>query len=282
MSGLVVATLLALGAAGLHATWNALLKTAPSADRDLASWGLFLVGAVVFAPVAVVLGGPGMAAVPWLALSGLLHLGYILLLVSAYQHGDFSLAYPLARGGGAVVGAVGGAVLLEDVLPRGAWIAVVVVVGGLIALVGRGVGVRPVRDALATGVMIGSYTLADTQGARASAGALVYGFSIIGVSSAVMSVWFLARGRGPALRAAWPTQWPRWLVGGACSAVAYAMVMVAVTQAPVGYVAVLRESSVVLGALIGWRLLKEPLGGRRLVASLVILAGMIGLIGATL
>jgi drug/metabolite transporter (DMT)-like permease len=96
-----------------------------------------------------------------------------------------------------------------------------------------------------------------------------------------VSLVFLARGRHRALVAAWPHHWPRWVVAGACLAAAYTMVVVAVRYAPVGYVAVLRESSVVLGALLGWRFLHESLGGRRLVSSLVILAGMLGLIAAT-
>ena len=87
---------------------------------------------------------------------------------------------------------------------------------------------------------------------------------------------------GPAFAAAWPVNRARWAAAGACTAAAYAMVLVAVRHAPVGYVAILRESSVVLGALLGWLWLKEELGGRRLVSSLVILAGMLGLIAATL
>jgi drug/metabolite transporter (DMT)-like permease len=97
-----------------------------------------------------------------------------------------------------------------------------------------------------------------------------------------VSLVFLVRGRHRALVAAWPHHWPRWVVAGACLATAYTLVVVAVRHAPVGYVAMLRESSVVLGAFLGWRFLHESLGGRRLVSSLVILAGMLGLIAVTI
>ena len=123
----MLATVLALGAAGLHAIWNLLLKTAPRSDRDLTSWGLFLVGGVLVLPVVVGLGGPGVAAAPWLAASALIHVGYRGWLVAAYRHGDFSLAYPLARGTGALVAAVGGALVLDDRLPAPAWLAIAVV-----------------------------------------------------------------------------------------------------------------------------------------------------------
>ena len=120
---MILATGLALLAATLHATWNLLLKTAPDAERDLTSWGLYLVGGVLVIPIAVGLGGPGLVSVPWLALSGLVHVAYIVGLVSAYEHGDFSLAYPLARGGGALAAAIGDALLLGDALPWPAWVA---------------------------------------------------------------------------------------------------------------------------------------------------------------
>jgi drug/metabolite transporter (DMT)-like permease len=272
------ATGLALGAALLHATWNLLLKTAPGNDRDLSSWGIFLVGGVLVLPVAIVLGGPGIEAVPWLLLSAVIHVGYVNGLVAAYRHGDFSLAYPLARGSGALVAAIGGGLLLGDRLPAPAWAAIVVVAAGLVGLVGRNVEGTTVRDALLTGCAIGAYTLADARGARISPNPVAYGLITTSTAAAAISVAYLARGRGPALVAAFPKHWRRWTLGGACTATAYAMVMVATRHAEVGYVAMLRESSVVLGALIGWRVLREPLGGRRLVASGVVLVGLVGLV----
>jgi multidrug transporter EmrE-like cation transporter len=274
----MLATGLALGAAFLHATWNLLLKSAPDADRDLSSWGIFLTGGLLVLPIAVALGGPGAASVPWLALSALIHIGYVTGLVAAYRHGDFSLAYPLARGSGAVVAAIGGSLLLGDRLPAPAWIAIVVVAAGLVSLVGREVTGTTVRDALLTGLAIGAYTLADARGARVSPNPVAYGLITTSAAATAISAAFLVRGRGPALVRAFPHQWRRWTLGGMCTAVSYAMVMVATRHAEVGYVAMLRESSVVLGALIGWRVLKEPMGGRRLAASAVVLAGLIGLV----
>jgi drug/metabolite transporter (DMT)-like permease len=88
----------------------------------------------------------------------------------------------------------------------------------------------------------------------------------------------LARGRGPDLRATLPTMWRRYLLAGVLVTVAYTLVLAALMLAPVGYVAMLRESSVVLGALAGWLVLKERLGRHRLVSSLGVAGGMILLI----
>jgi drug/metabolite transporter (DMT)-like permease len=72
--------------------------------------------------------------------------------------------------------------------------------------------------------------------------------------------------------------WRQYVVSGLFLTTAYALVLVAVRFAPVGYVATLRESSVVLGALFGWLVLGESLGGRRLVSALVVTAGLVGLV----
>lgn len=274
--------MLALTSAGLHATWNLVLKRSPRGDRDLTSWGLFLAGALLVTPVMIALGGPGVDALPWLALSGLIHVAYIYGLVAAYRHGDFSLAYPLARGGGALVAAVGASVLLGDVLTAPAWVAVVVVAGGLLSLVGRGVSTSTLRDAALTALAIGSYTIVDAHGSREATSSLAYGLSTTTAAAVGISVGYLAVGRGPALVAAFPSAWRTWLGAGSCTALAYALVVVALQHAPVGYVAMLRESSVVLGAGIGWLVLKEPLGGRRLVSSVVILVGLLALVATTI
>lgn len=279
---MVFATVLALAAACLHATWNLILKRAPHEDRDLTSWGLFLFGALLVTPPMIAMGGPGLEVLPWLVLSGLVHMAYITGLVGAYRHGDFSLAYPLARGGGALFAAVGGSILLGDALSAPAWIAVAVVAGGLISLVGPGIHRPTLRDALLTAVAIGSYTIIDAHASRIATSGLAYGLATTTAAAIGVSVNFVVRGRGPALVTAFPEAWRSWAVAGGCSAVAYALVVVALRYAPVGYVAMLRESSVVLGAAAGWLLLKEPLGGKRLVSSVVILIGLLALVATTI
>ncbi|MCB1039154.1 MAG: EamA family transporter [Acidimicrobiales bacterium] len=279
---MVFATAITLVAATLHATWNLVLKTAPETDRDLVSWGLFLVAAAFALPVVVVTGGPGMVALPWLAITAVVHAAYAWFLVAAYRHGDFSLAYPLARGGGALVSAVGGWLLLGDHLSWRSWAAIAVVAGGLVSLIGPHVPAVAVRDALLTGLTIGTYTLIDSHGARISADGVSYGVASLVAAAVGTSILFAAGGRTAALVAAVPLLWRRWLLAGACAVVAYTLVLVAVRHAPVGYVSVLREFSVVLGALVGWLVLKEALGRRRLVSALVIMSGMVGLIVTTI
>jgi drug/metabolite transporter (DMT)-like permease len=72
--------------------------------------------------------------------------------------------------------------------------------------------------------------------------------------------------------------WRRHLVGGAAALAAYTMVLIAVRHAPVGYVTMLRESSVVLGPLLGWLLLGEPLGRKRILPAVIVLTGLVLLV----
>src|SRR5262245_51729110 len=122
---MALATVLALAAAGLHAGWNLVAKR--TADRITALSAQFIISGVIGA-VALLLTRDLPAAAWWpAALTGLIHIPYLLLLASAYEHGDFSVAYPVARGSGAVFAAIGGVVLLDDDLGVAGVAAVIVV-----------------------------------------------------------------------------------------------------------------------------------------------------------
>ncbi len=272
---MTAATLLALGSAAFHATWNLLIKT--SDRRLLAAWGQFLVGGLLFVPVLLVIGVPEAKALPFLLASSAIHVAYVLALVRAYEYGDFSFAYPIARGGGALLAAVGGVLFLGDVLSGLAWLAIAVVVGGLASLVNPHVTRTAMLWAGLTAVTIGIYTTLDAAGARRSNG-FSYGITLVLGAGVALSALLVATGRvgdiGPAVR----TEWRRYLVGGVCATLAYSMVLAGVRLAPVGYVAALRESSVVLGAGAGWLFLHERLGRARLASASVVATGLVLLI----
>jgi drug/metabolite transporter (DMT)-like permease len=272
---MVAATFLALGSAVLHATWNLLVKT--SSDRLIAAWGLYLTGGILFLPVFLVIDRPGADALPFLAASSVVHVVYVVALTRAYQHGDFSFAYPLARGGGALLAAIGGVLFLTDSLSGLAWLAIAIVVGGLASLVRPGVSRVALLWAGLTAATIGTYTTLDAAGARRSSG-LGYGIAIVLGAGVLLSAAIVASGRAGRLAPAIQREWPRFLVGGVCSTLAYSMVLAGARLAPVGYVAALRESSVILGAGAGWLFLHERLGRARLASALVVTAGLVLLI----
>jgi uncharacterized membrane protein len=270
------ATVLALTAAVLHAGWNLALKI--RADR-LAFLGVqFLVGGAIGLVALTILGDLGQVAWRWALLSALIHIPYFVLLTLSYRYGDFSLVYPLARGGGALVAALGGALLLSDHLPAAAWVAIAIVGGGLasIALPARG---PAVRAALGLAAVIGAYTLVDAHGARISHAAS-YGFASLAADALTATlVLTVARRWRTAAQVARSTPW-LCLGAGAAAVAAYALVLAAVRHAPVGYVTALRESSVVIAAFAGWRILHEPPGKQRVASSCVVLFGLVLLVAA--
>ncbi len=276
------AALLALASAALHASWNLIVKT--SADRELAAWGQFLFGSLLFLPFLVYVGLPPGPAWGFLIASGLIHLAYVEGLVRAYHHGDFSFAYPLARGGGALSGALIGAIVLGDTMRPWAWVALGVVAVGLLSLVRPGATRASIGWAAFTAVVIGTYSAIDAAGVRHSGDGIGerfgYGISLTLCAAVALSVVGCARGRGGEFVLMIRTKWPTVALSGLCLTGAYSLVLVAVSipDVPLGYVATLRESSVVFGALIGWVFLKERLGRARLASSTVVLAGMVWLI----
>lgn len=272
---MLTATFLALGSAALHAGWNLLIKT--SGERFLTAWGQMLFGGLLCSPLLLVVGVPTGRALAILAVSVVVHVVYVTALVRAYDHGDFSFAYPIARGSGALLAAVGGVLLLGDVVSVSAWLAIAVVAIGLISLVNREVAPLAIGWALLTAVTIGTYTTLDAAGARESNG-FGYVITLLVALGVTLTAIGAVDGRLPAFVSHVRRDWHRLALGGVAGVLAYSMVMVAVRLAPVGYVAALRESSVVLGALGGWLVLNEGLGRSRVVSALVVAAGLVALV----
>jgi len=274
----LLATLLSLGAAVLHAGWNFVAKRA-TGDRYIVLWAQFFAGGAISLPLMIgyqlVWGMPWQGYV-WAAASGAVHLPYVWLLARAYTHGDFSVSYPIARGGGAALAAITGVVFLSDHLAPLEVAGIGVVVVGLTLLAAGATGVN-LATALLVAVTIGTYTTLDAKGSRVT-DSVAYIFAS-SVGTALSNTTFgLASGRRADMAAMLRTNGRRALITGLATMVTYGMVLVAVRYASVGYVAALRESSVVLAALAGWRFLGEADHRRRLTAAGVVFAGLLLLV----
>jgi drug/metabolite transporter (DMT)-like permease len=272
----VVATVLALVAAVLHAGWNLVAKR--SADPFIALWGQFLLAAVIGAVVLAAAGGIPAAGWAYATVTGAIHVPYLAGLAHAYDRGDFSLAYPIARGGGALLAGIGGIVLLGDELDAVSVAAIVTVVAGMM-LLAAGAAPEQVSAALFVAVTIGAYTINDSHASRELGGNL-YPFAVFAACGLFVSLYGTAIGRAGELRAAMRIGWRGFLLTGAAAVVTYWLVMLAVQRAPVGYVAALRESSVVLAAFVGTRYLSEAGARRRTVAATIVVAGLVLLVAS--
>ncbi len=265
-----------LAAALLHAVWNALVHGVRDRMAGVAQMNLVFVafGALfaLFVPL------PGPAALPYLLGSAALQTGYQLLLVRAYGLGDFGQLYPIARGTSPAVVALLAATVLGHRMPAGQLAAVAVISLGLAGL--ALVGGIPGRDqlpaigaALGNGVLIAGYTVVDAGGVRAAnsaAGYIAWMFVLQGL--AVLAAVAAVRRRTllPALRGGGAVG----VAGGLMSLTAYGLVVWAQTVGDLPTIAALRETSIVIAALIGTLVLRERLGALRLAASATVLTGI--------
>ena len=267
---MLAATLLALAAAVLHAGWNLWVKQ--SHDRWIALWGQMTCAGIMCSVLLVVLGGAHNIAWWPLAASSTIHLFYVVLLARAYNLGDFSVTYPIARGTGALVAAIGGILFLSDHLSVLMFIGIGIAVLGILLLAGPADNSHVVA-ALLVSVTIGAYSVVDSYGSRQMGGNLYPLLLFIGTGIS-LSTYGLATGRRHDMVTALASTWKRFSVAGIASVATYWMVLIAVQKAPVGYVTALRESSVVIVALVGTRYLGERDMKRRVFAACIVVAGL--------
>jgi drug/metabolite transporter (DMT)-like permease len=271
----VTVFLAVLFAAFLHASWNAWVK---SVEDRFTSILRLSVGQSVVAALLVPFFGTPWAAWPWMLGSAILHTGYKIFLINAYERGDFSQIYPLARGTAPLIVALAGALFLAEVPPPLRLGAVAAIGVGILLMAGGGREGRLPRTALllalGTAAWTASYTMVDGLGARVSGNASGFILSSIALDGIMMGGYGLvARGR-TSLSAILPG-WRQGLLAGGVSMSAYWISVWAFTKAPLALVAALRETSVLFAMLIAAFLLKERVAPQRWAAAALILGGIV-------
>ncbi|MGJ8586652.1 MAG: EamA family transporter [Yoonia sp.] len=264
-----------IGAAVLHAAWNALVK----GGRDkLVSLCAVMLGHIPFALVAILVAPPlGAEALPYLAAGIVLHLGYQLFLLFSYSTGDLTQVYPIARGSAPLIVAFVSITVLGVTLSGLELFAVLIIGIGIVslALVRRADGLRNGRAALfalITGCFIAGYSLVDGLGARAGGTSLGY-FGWLALGNAIALGAIVAVRAPQTYGTLWHSNQRLFWFGGGASFIAYAIVTWAFTQAPIALVTALRETSIVFALLIGVVFLKERLDLAKVLSTMAVLIG---------
>lgn len=276
MSPFIVAII--LSAALLHAVWNTIIKTA--ADRTT-TLGLVALGQVLPAAVMVVLVPlPSAESFFYIGLSTIVHFGYFYLLGRAYQHGDLSVVYPIARGSVPALVALWAWLLLDETLPPLVCAGIGLIVFGIVLsnwkALRSGIGSAALILSLGTGFCISVYSLVDGVGVRLSGNTISYW--AWGAFLHIFIAAFAGFCRRHTLKTLPLRVWSVGIAGGMVSMTAYGLILYAKNFAPLGAVSALRETSVIFATLIGYFLLKEGNWKRRLGAAVIMACG-IGLIG---
>lgn len=214
----------------------------------------------------------------WLLASGLFHSAYKLFLAFAYDQGDLSRVYPIARGAAPMIVTVISAAFLADIV-TGLEYAGIFVLGLGIALMARGAFLngesrRLVPLALGSAAMTAGYSLVDGLGARVSGDAVMYVAWLFILDATFFTPIALSL-RGPSVLTGGPRVWLRGSFAAAASYGAYAIAVWAMTQAPIALVTALRETSILFAVLIGWLVLGDRMDRIKALAALTIVTGVI-------
>jgi drug/metabolite transporter (DMT)-like permease len=272
------ALLLALCAAFVHAGWNLLISRAR--DSEAATAVALATGAIVFLPIAAATWQVGAKALPYAAGSATLELIYLGLLARAYQEGELSLVYPVARGSSPLLILLFSLVVLSASLNAASIAGICLVATGVVLV--RGTGGRAPREfgmALLIGAAIAGYTLLDKQGLK-HAHPLPYLELVVAVP-ALVYVPLLTRHRGvPAIKA----ELNGWsMSAGVGMFGAFALALSAIRLAPsdsLAAVQAVRETSVVIAVVLARLLLSERVTRTRLVGAAVVVAGVAAIAAA--
>lgn len=264
--------LLILFAALLHASWNALLRG--GADRLWSMTIMCLAVALASAVIAAFLEAPAPASWFYAVLSAVLHVGYNLFLVRSYKVGDLGQTYPISRGSSPILITLAASVFAGETVTANAMLGIALVSSGIISLAlrKRRFAVPSLPYALGTGVFIAAYSVTDGIGARLSGAPLAYTVWMCALWGVLMPLVYIGlRGARDlfSLRPGFSTAF----TGGLVSLLAYAIIIYAMSYAPMGAVSALRETSVVFAALIGYFFLGEALTLRKFLACAVIATG---------
>lgn len=281
----LAALALVLTAAGLHALWNLAAKRARS--------GLPFVFAtsLVIAPLYVVVVAIYVAwrepVFPWasawvVAISAVIKVSYALFLQRAYSHGDFSVVYPLARGTGPLLAVIAAMLFLGERPTPLALAGAAIIVASIYLLTGGHRLLHADHAHLKAGVLYGAatggfialYTIWDAHGvARREIPPILFDAGTAWIVIALLAPFGWRR--RAEVKTLWQTKRREIFAVALLSPLAYVLVLTAMTFTAVSYVAPAREVSMLFGAFLGTKLLREPHTGRRLLAAAGMAVGVV-------
>ncbi len=278
-----LALALALMAAFLHAVFGALQKGRH--DPWLSRGAIDASYCLMAAPFALfVVPWPEPHMWPIFGFVWLIHIAYKTLQAMAYTKGSYTVVYPVVRGTGPLFTVIGAYLLFSETFSATQWLGVAVLLAGIFGLAAYNLRyLETDRDtlaialllAIATGLFVALYTTYDAYGIRATADPFTFLAWFFMIDGAAMPIYAFLRWRAMVNR---PTLGPlmlRGVIGGVIAPLSFGAIMLATRLDKVGEAAVLRETSTVFAALIGWLVLKETVGPRRIALMALIALGAV-------
>ncbi len=275
----ILALVLLFLSASMHALWNLLLK---SADEKYIAMGWQVILSGIFSLVFIFFTGlPPKEMWLFAVISMILEAIYFILLCIAYSDHDFSLVYPIARGAAPALLVLWSAIFLREQLTAAGYLGLAMITGGIIVTGATTLlqnksekpHMRGILTALSVALIISIYTFIDGTAVK-NGPALPYGLSMFVMVPFVTTPYLTRRYGWGHFADMWNKKRGYLLLGGVLGLVAYMLALFAYTFAPLSYSGAIREVSAVIGAFLGWRFLKEEMGGIRVVGSAIVFAGV--------
>ena len=281
--GARLATLLALTAAVAHALFGALQKGRfdPWLSRAVIDAGFFVITLPV---VLFFVPAPGLRDLLILLGATLIHLVYKITMARAYEKAAYTVVYPVVRGTGPLVTVAAASIFFHEHFTGVQWIGVAFLSGGILLLALRNLSEEKIAKqalrigliwALACGFMVAVYTTYDAWGIRVAENAFTFLAWFFFLSSFDFPILALLRHCKTPIKAPFKALAWRGLSGAFLGWISFGGVMLATRLDKVGEAAVLRETSTVFAALIGWFILGEKVGPRRLFLMSLIAIGAV-------
>jgi drug/metabolite transporter (DMT)-like permease len=282
-AGHQAALVLALLAAFLHAVFGALQKGRH--DPWLSRGAIDLSYTLLAAPFALfVVPWPEPHMWPIFAIVWVIHTVYKTLQAMAYTRGAYTVVYPVVRGTGPFFTVIGAYLLFDETFTLTQWLGVAVLLAGIFGLavynylklqVDRATLGTALMLAVMTGCLVAAYTTYDAYGIRATADPFTFLAWFFLIDGLFMPVVAGMRWRSMTEKPALGPLAVRGVSGAIVAFLSFGSVMLATRLDKVGEAAVLRETSTVFAALIGWVVLKETVGPRRLALMALIAVGAV-------
>jgi uncharacterized membrane protein len=224
-----------------------------------------------------------MEILPYLLVSGLAEVVYFIGLGKAYEDGDLSVVYPVARSSPVFVTIVA-ALFLGEVISLTGVLGILIIFLGVYVLHLKGLTVADFsaplkylkssssRYAVIAALGTTVYSITDKLGVTA-VNPLLYSFWLGFFVTGMMTIAVILRkGVKPIL---YELKHPfKVSFAGILMRGGYMLVLYAMSIAPVSYILALRQVSVVIGALMGVVFLKESYGRVRVIGSIIIFLGV--------
>jgi drug/metabolite transporter (DMT)-like permease len=277
---------LVLTAAVLHASWNLLAKKTKGKTPFI--WLQYIASNILYLPFLFFQSNQGYTIYQqpllWFSLSSaVLHLGYFIVLQKGYRSADLSVVYPIARGSAPLVSFIAAILFLHEQLKLSSAIGLFLIIAGVLIITGLSFKkennskiMTGITYGALTGLFIALYTLNDTVAIKKYALSPLRLTLATNLFSTVLLLPFVLPQKGELKR---EIKVHKWIIIAIAllSPAAYILVLEALKYAPLTVVAPARETSILLGVFMGSRVFNEKDGKRRLIASVLILGGIIAL-----